>query len=173
VAGGLAFHAAVERRGAAEARTATPARVFAVTLPLGAFLESVTGFAVGAIFALAALRAMNIGGAVAVALSIQALVLVPWGGLGPGTLLGATLAGVSPHEAAALAAWPNAAWIVLLAPVLWWLQARAGVAVPPREKAMQAAKPTVAAADAVPNESEARLRRLEVMLNKLTQALGV
>lgn len=138
VAGGLAFHAAVERRGEAEARTPTPARVFAVTLPLGAFLESVTGFAVGAVFALAALRAMNIGGAVAVALAIQALVLVPWGGLGPGTLLGATLAGVSPHEAAALAAWPNAVWIILLAPVLWWLQARAGVPVPAREKAMQA-----------------------------------
>lgn len=138
VAGGLAFHAAVERRGGAEARPPSPARVFAVTLPLGCFLESVTGFAVGAVFALAALRAMRIGGAVAVALAVQALVLVPWGGLGPGTLLGATLAGASPHAAAALAAWPNAAWLVLLAPVLWWLQARAGVPVPPREKAMQA-----------------------------------
>lgn len=42
-----------------------------------------------------------------------------------------------------------------------------------RKKAMQAAKPTVAAAEAVPNEAEARLRRLELMLNKLTQTLGV
>jgi DNA-directed RNA polymerase subunit RPC12/RpoP len=41
-----------------------------------------------------------------------------------------------------------------------------------REKAMQAAKPPVAA-ETVPNEEEARLRRLELMLNKLTQALGV
>ena len=41
-----------------------------------------------------------------------------------------------------------------------------------REKAMQAAKPPVAA-ETVPNEAEARLRRLELMLNKLTQALGV
>ena len=45
-----------------------------------------------------------------------------------------------------------------------------------REKATQAAqaaKPTVTATDALPNEAEARLRRLELMLNKLTQALGV
>ena len=41
-----------------------------------------------------------------------------------------------------------------------------------REKAMQAAKPPVAA-ETVPNEAEARLRRLELMLNKLTQALRV
>ena len=41
-----------------------------------------------------------------------------------------------------------------------------------REKAMQDAKPPVAA-ETVPNEAEARLRRLELMLNKLTQALGV
>ncbi len=54
VAGGLLFHAAVSGEGAAEARPATAARVFAVTLPMGAFLESVTGFAVGAVFALGA-----------------------------------------------------------------------------------------------------------------------
>jgi lactate permease len=45
--GGLLFHAAVGREGDAGAREATAARVFAATLPLGAFLESVTGFAVG------------------------------------------------------------------------------------------------------------------------------
>ncbi len=138
VGGGLLFHAAVRREGGEAPREATAARVFAVSLPLGAFLESVTGFAVGAVFALAALRAMGVGGPVAVALALQSLTMVPWGGLGPGTLLGAALAGVPAHEAAALAAWPNALWLVLLLPVLWWLQGRAGVAVPAREKAAQA-----------------------------------
>ena len=42
-----------------------------------------------------------------------------------------------------------------------------------REKATRAAKPTVSAAESVPSESEARLLRLELMMNKLTQALGV
>lgn len=139
VAGGLLFHAAVRREGGEAPREATAARVFAVSLPMGAFLESVTGFAVGAVFALAALRAMGVGGPVAAALALQSLTLVPWGGLGPGTLLGAALAGVPAHEVAALAAWPNALWLVSLVPVLWWLQGRAGVAVPPREKAAQAA----------------------------------
>lgn len=139
VAGGLLFHAAVRREGGEAPREATAARVFAVSLPMGVFLESVTGFAVGAVFALAALRAMGIGGPVAVALALQSLTMVPWGGLGPGTLLGAALAGISAHDSAALAAWPNALWLILLLPVLWWLQRRAGVAVPAGEKAAQAA----------------------------------
>jgi lactate permease len=138
VAGGLLFHAAVQREAEATPREATPARVFAVALPLGCFLESVTGFAVGGVFALAALRAMGIRGPVAIALALQALVLVPWGGLGPGTLLGATLAGLPPHEVARVAAVPTLAWLLFLAPLMWFLQARAGLAVPPREKAMQA-----------------------------------
>jgi hypothetical protein len=139
VAGGLLFHAAVSGDERPEARPATAARVFAVTLPMGAFLESVTGFAVGAVFALGALRGMGIGGAVAGALSLQALVLVPWGGLGPGTALGAVLAGLPAQEVALVAAWPNAAWLVLLGPLIWSLSARAGVPVPPREKAAQLA----------------------------------
>ena len=138
VAGGLLFHAAVQPAADDAARPATAARIFAVTLPMGCFLESVTGFAVGAVFALAALRAMGIGGAVAIALALQGLVMVPWGGLGPGTALGAILAGVPAQQAVALSAWPNAAWIIALAPVMWWLQARAGVAVSRREKSMQA-----------------------------------
>ncbi|CAA9260944.1 MAG: L-lactate permease [uncultured Acetobacteraceae bacterium] len=139
VAGGLLFHAAVSGNGGAEARPATAARVFAVTLPMGAFLESVTGFAVGAVFALGALRGMGVNGAVAAALSLQALVLVPWGGLGPGTSLGAALVGLPAQEVALVAAWPNAAWLVLLGPVLWSLSARAGVPVPARERLAQLA----------------------------------
>jgi lactate permease len=138
VAGGLLFHAAVQREASAAPREATPARVFAVAMPLGCFLESVTGFAVGGVFALAALRAMGVRGPVAIALALQALVLVPWGGLGPGTLLGATLTGLPPHEVARVAAWPTLFWLPLLAPLLWWLQAKAGLHVPAREKAMQA-----------------------------------
>jgi len=149
VAGGLLFHAAVQPAADDAARPATAARIFAVTLPMGCFLESVTGFAVGAVFALAALRAMGIGGAVAIALALQALVMVPWGGLGPGTALGAVLADVPAQEAVALSAWPNGGWIIALAPVMWWLQSRAGVMVTGREKAMQALMLTVLAVSLV------------------------
>jgi lactate permease len=138
VAGGLLFHAALVQARDDAPRPATPARIFAVALPMGVFLESATGFAVGAVFALSALRGMGIGGAVAVALALQSQVMVPWGALGPGSALGAVLAGVPVQEMVALVARPSAAWILALAPVLWWLQARAGVPVPTREKAMQA-----------------------------------
>ncbi len=137
VAGGLLFHAAVSAPGAAEARPLSAARIFAVSLPLGAFLESVTGFSVGAVFALTALRAMGVRGALAAALAVQALTLVPWGGLGPGTALGSAIAGVAPQEVARIAAWPTALWLLLLAPLLWRFMAMAGAAPDRREKLVQ------------------------------------
>ena len=136
VAGGLLFHAAVQGP-APEARPASAARIFAVTLPMGAFLESLTGFSVGAVFALTALRGMGLGGALAGALAVQALTLVPWGGLGPGTALGAAIAGVGPQEVARVAALPTALWLLLRAPLLWRFMAMAGVAPDGREKLAQ------------------------------------
>ncbi|WP_270935125.1 L-lactate permease [Falsiroseomonas oryzae] len=139
VTGGLLFHAAVQRDVGAATRPATARRIFVVTILAGGFLESVTGFGVGAVFALSALRGMGLGAAPAGALALLALTLVPWGGLGPGTALGAALIGVPAQEVAAATAWPNAAWLVLLGPVLWRLSSIAGVAVPAREMAVQTA----------------------------------
>ncbi len=139
VAGGLLFHAAVAGPADAAPRPATAARIFAVTLPLGAFLESVTGFSVGAVFALTALRAMGVRGAVAVALAVQSLTLVPWGGLGPGTALGAAIAGVPAQEVARLAAFPTVLWLFLLLPLQWRLQRLAGAAPDTRERLAQTA----------------------------------
>lgn len=137
VAGGLMFHAAVSGPAQDAPRAATAARIFAVSLPLGAFLESVTGFSVGAVFALTALRAMGVRGAVAIALAVQSLTLVPWGGLGPGTALGAVIAGVPAQEVGRIAALPTALWLPLIVPLQWWLQAQAGAPPDAREKAWQ------------------------------------
>lgn len=138
VAGGLLFHAAVTQDGPArEAIAPSARRIFVATLLGGAFLESVTGFAVGAVFALSTLRAMGIVGAPAGAMALLALCLVPWGGLGPGTAVGAALTGLPAQQIAAATAWPNAAWLLLLGPVLWRLCAAAGVAVPTAEKLVQ------------------------------------
>ncbi|MES2710354.1 MAG: hypothetical protein V4653_02125 [Pseudomonadota bacterium] len=136
--GGLLFHAAISGPAAAAATTPPePRRIFAACLLMGTFMESVTGFAVGAVFALAALRAMGLGGPVAGAMALLSLCLVPWGGLGPGTLLGATLVGVPVQAMARVIAFPNAAWLMMLGPVLWHLCGRAGIAVPAREKLAQ------------------------------------
>ncbi|MFZ6763636.1 L-lactate permease [Pseudoroseomonas sp. WGS1072] len=139
LAGGLLFHMAVTRLAPAEeaSLTLSPRRVFAATLLGGAFVESVTGFAVGAVFALAGLRRMGLGGAPAGALALLALTLVPWGGLGPGTALGAALIGVPPQALALATAGPHVLWLLALTPLFWRLSARAGVPVPGREKLAQ------------------------------------
>ncbi len=146
VAGGLLFHAAVTREGAAPRPVdQVPRRAFVATLLAGAFLESVTGFAVGAVFALASLRGLGLRGAPAGAMALLALTLVPWGGLGPGTALGAALIGLPAQDLAAATALPNAIWLLVLGPVFWSLCRSAGVVVTLREKAEQMATLTLMA----------------------------
>jgi len=140
VLAGLLFHAAVLGGEASkDAQSATPRRIFIATLLAGCLLESVTGFGVGAVFALASLRGMGIIGAPAGAMALLALCLIPWGGLGPGTLLGAALIGQPAQEVARITALPNALWLLLLGPVLWRLCSAAGLAVPAAEKRAQMA----------------------------------
>jgi len=138
VLAGLLFYAAVSgAAGTQDQAPATARRVFIATLLLGTFMESVTGFAVGAVFALATLRGMGIIGAPAGAMALLALCLIPWGGLGPGSLLGAALIGLPAQDLMRITALPNALWLLLLGPVLWRLCAAAGLAVPAAEKLAQ------------------------------------
>jgi lactate permease len=126
---GLVFHGAVSarRRDAAGDGAATHARLFTVCLLLGPFFETVTGFGVGAVFALGDLHALGVTGPAGAALSLFSQVLIPWGGLGPGTLLGAALAGVSLRALGAWNAGLSAAWLMMLLPVFWRLAAEAGL----------------------------------------------
>lgn len=135
--GGLLFHAAVSRPVAASTQAPSPRRIFVATMLVGAFMESVTGFGVGAVFALSSLRGMGIAGAPAGAMALLALSLIPWGGLGPGTALGAALAAQPPQFLATMTAWPNAVWLVLLGPVLWRILAATGMSVPAGERLAQ------------------------------------
>ena len=138
VLAGLLFHSAVsEAEASKDGQAATPRRIFIATLLAGCFLESVTGFGVGAVFALASLRVMGIIGAPAGAMALLALCLIPWGGLGPGSLLGAALIGLPAQDVMRITALPNALWLLLLGPVLWRLCAAAGLAVPRAEKLAQ------------------------------------
>lgn len=128
VLGGLLFHAATEPPASA---TADPDPLFTGAFLLGAFMESVTGFAVGVVFALGAIRAAGVTGAPAGALALFALTMVPWGGLGPGTALGAALAEVPVQDLAGRNAWLTAAWMLLILPVFWRICGIAGRPVPP------------------------------------------
>ncbi|PZW45937.1 lactate permease [Humitalea rosea] len=137
VTGGLLFHAAAGANPQPAAAPPDARRVFVACFLAGAFVESVTGFAVGAVFALASLRGMGLRGPQAGALALLALCLVPWGGLGPGTALGAALAGQPAQDFAAMTAWFQLPWLLCLVPLFWALSRRAGIPVPGREKLAQ------------------------------------
>jgi lactate permease len=134
---GLFFHRANLARASAggdAALEATPRRLFSVCFLLAPFAESVTGFGVGYIIALTALRRLGIGGMPALLLGLYSQSLVPWGALAIGTTVGATLAGMTPNElglASAVLQVPIHALYLLL----YWRFARdAGVEVPTLQK---------------------------------------
>jgi lactate permease len=137
VAAGLVFHGAVGSPRA-ESESASREKIFAVAFLLGPFLESVTGFAVGVVFALASLRRMGLSGPAMVAIGLYALLLIPWGGLGPGTALGAALAGVPVEALARHNAWLSAAWLFAMLLVFWRLASHLGLHADARTRVSEA-----------------------------------
>jgi lactate permease len=101
IAAGMFFHRCQQARGAianGATLTANPRRLWSVCFLLAPFAESVTGFGVGYIIALAALRRLGLGGLPALLLGLYSQSLVPWGALATGTTVGATLAGLTPNQ---------------------------------------------------------------------------
>ncbi|MFO1082573.1 MAG: L-lactate permease [Reyranellaceae bacterium] len=138
IAAGMFFQRVLQGRagGAAggPAQEATPRRLWSACFLLAPFAESVTGFGVGYIIALAALRRLGLGGLPALVLGLYSQTLVPWGALAIGTTVGATLAGLTPSQlglASALLQLPIHAFYL----ALYWRFARAaGIAVPTAQK---------------------------------------
>lgn len=135
IAGGLLFHACVadlrrEAPGAVAPDLPIADRLFTAAFLLGPFSETVTGFGVGTVFAVSAVRAAGVTGAAAAAIGLMAQPLIPWGGLGPGTAIGAALAGVDPQAMALRNAMAVAPELLLLLTLFWWWCGLAGVAVP-------------------------------------------
>ena len=138
IATGIFFHRCQQARAPQPARRArieaTPRRLWSVCFLLAPFAESVTGFGVGYIIALAALRRLGLGGLPTLLLGLYSQSLVPWGALAIGTTVGATLAGLTPNElglGSALLQVP----IHLLYLLLYWRFAReAGLPVPLAQK---------------------------------------
>jgi lactate permease len=142
IATGIFFHRCQQARGANSAGApleATPRRLWAVCFLIAPFAESVTGFGVGYMIALAALRRLGLGGLPALLLGLYSQSLVPWGALAIGTTVGATLAGLTPNQLGLSSA-------VLQVPIhalyllLYWRFAReAGLKVPLTQKLDDAA----------------------------------
>lgn len=138
VAAGLVFHGAVAGR---EPPDAAPGdvidRVFTAAFLLGPFAETVTGFCVGAIFALGVMRRAGVASVPAAAMSLLTLALIPWGGLGPGTAVGAAISGVPGQALGTRNAWIVAAELPLLLMLFWHWSAVAGFAVPATKRLAQ------------------------------------
>ena len=133
---GVFFHRANQTRlvDAGRALDATPRRLWSVCFLLAPFAEAVTGFGVGYIIALAALRRLGLGGVPMLVLGLYSQSLVPWGALATGTTVGATLAGLTPNAlglGSALLQVPIHAFYLLL---YWRFARQAGVPVPAIQK---------------------------------------
>ena len=139
IAGGLVFHAAIpdHHRGAPGGAVADT--LFTAAFLLGPFTETVTGFGVGLVFCLGVMRRAGVSGIYAAMMALVSQLFIPWGGLGPGTTIGAALAGVPAADLAAASAWITASVLLLMLPAFWFWCGKAGHAVPLRRRWTQTA----------------------------------
>lgn len=142
IAAGMFFHRCQQARGAvANGGTlpANPRRLWSVCFLLAPFAESVTGFGVGYIIALAALRRLGVGGLPALLLGLYSQSLVPWGALATGTTVGATLAGLTPNQLGLGSALLQIPIHALYLALYWRFARRAGFAASAAQKMDDAA----------------------------------
>ncbi|CAN5923692.1 hypothetical protein BH11PSE3_BH11PSE3_46050 [soil metagenome] len=137
IAAGMFFHRCLQARGdaaAGDTLPANPRRLWSVCFLLAPFGESVTGFGIGYIIALTALKRLGIGGLPALLLGLYSQSLVPWGALAIGTTVGATLAGLTPNQLGLGSAILQVPIHVLYLLIYWRLAREAGHAVPLAQK---------------------------------------
>lgn len=142
IAAGLLFHRAYEARGIRAAAIAQENRrraVFVACFLVGPFAESVTGFGVGLVVALAMLRHMGLPPVQAAALGLFSQVLAAWGAMGVGTRVGAELIGVSFTELGTASALLMAVVLPCLLPVFWGLIHACGLRSGLRDRAADVA----------------------------------
>ena len=109
-------------------------RLWFATFLLGPFTESVTGFGVGCIIALAFILRLGLRGLPALLLALFSQMLVPWGALAIGTVLGATLAVVPLPVLGYGSAVLQGPMLLLYLLLFWWLAALCGVRSGPLQK---------------------------------------
>lgn len=90
------------------ASTSVPAGTALVVFGVVPFAESVTGFGIGITVGIPILRRLGHGLSQAALLGLLGLIAVPWGALGPGTAVAASLAGLGLDELGVATAWVNA-----------------------------------------------------------------
>ena len=129
ITGGLIFNGGVQQR--AQAASSKHGDIvdhaFTASFLLGMFTETVTGFGVGTVFAIGAIRSLGLAGAPAAAIALMAQNAIPWGGLGPGSAIGAALAGIDAQAMSERNAMMLAASLMALLPMFWWWCSKLGL----------------------------------------------
>ncbi|HVJ50866.1 MAG TPA: L-lactate permease [Aliidongia sp.] len=138
---GLFFYRAIGRvvAGPGAVEGFSHRQLWAICFLIGPFTESATGFGVGCVIALSALFRMGLGGVPAVALALYSQILVPWGALAVGTLVGAGLIGLGETELALASAYLTAPLLAGYLLLYWRFARKAGHPVPTRQKLDDAA----------------------------------
>jgi lactate permease len=137
IATGLFFYRCIQTRSPAErgeVMAATPRRLWAVCFLLAPFAESVTGFGVGFIIALAALKRLGVVGLPALLFGLFSQTLVPWGALAVGTTVGAGLAGIPLSDMGVRSALLQGPIHALYLVLYWRIARSAGFPVGPAQK---------------------------------------
>ena len=140
---GVLFYQVLQRNPAANSpfaeREDTHRAAFTAAILIGPFTESAIGFGVGAIIAAAALVRTGLKGHAVAGLALFSQMLVPWGALGVGAIIGAGIAGLRPEELARHSAVLSAIILPLLLPVLWSMFRAAGIRLTRRNIAIDLA----------------------------------
>jgi lactate permease len=138
VAAGFFFYSAVRHvggtTGSSQAElTFSHRRLWSICFLLGPIAESATGVGVGAIIALPAILKLGLKGTSAIILSLYSQILVPWGALGVGTIVGATLAHLPVNTLSFATALLTAPLLLGYLILFWWFTRLSGHSVTPRQ----------------------------------------
>jgi len=106
----------------------TRRRVFAICFLIGPFAEAATGFGVGQVATVAALSAVGLAPLDVVLLGLFSQILVPWGAMANGTIIGAHLAGLPPSELGVASAMVSGPLLFAWLFVFWRMAGAAGLA---------------------------------------------
>ena len=109
-------------------------RLFAVCFLLGPFFEAASGFGVGMVITLPFLLRMGVTGSSAVVFALFSQILVPWGALAVGSVVGAGLAGVTLQDIGVHSALISTPLLFGYLAMFWRLAALQGHAVELRQR---------------------------------------
>src|SRR5262249_36813503 len=107
--------------------------------------EATTGFGVGQVAAVSILRRIELAPLYIVSLALFSQILVPWGAMANGTIVGAALAGLPPAALGQRSALLTVPLLLGWLPMFWVFAANAGPPARPQDYAIESVCATVLA----------------------------